>query len=171
MGGRTAALSPGSSAAGSPESGSKLDAANTGKSSGLLMDNDFAVDFPAGLAISARARRRLLRQLESDARLLTAHNLMDYSVLVGVSRVTPDGPQRPARDLLGDPLWVLSSTDGEYVYALGIIDLFQRYNVSKKVERSLKKLRHASRTVDISALPPEGYAARLLRFVADSVFP
>jgi 1-phosphatidylinositol-4-phosphate 5-kinase len=54
------------------------------------------------------------------------------------------------------------------VLYLGIIDILQEYNVSKRVEHAVKSLKFDP--LSISAVDPSSYAKRFVKFL-ESVFP
>lgn len=56
----------------------------------------------------------------------------------------------------------------DVVLYLGIIDILQEYNMTKKIERAYKSLQFDS--VSISAVDPEFYSRRFLSFI-QTVFP
>lgn len=56
----------------------------------------------------------------------------------------------------------------DVVLYLGIIDIFQEYNMSKKIEHAYKSIQFDS--VSISAVDPTFYSQRFLRFI-QKVFP
>lgn len=56
----------------------------------------------------------------------------------------------------------------DVVLYLGIIDILQEYNMTKKIERAYKSLQFDS--ISISAVDPEFYSHRFLDFI-QKVFP
>ena len=141
----------------------------------VLKDSDFLAR-GCKLLLGPTLRSAFLDQLAADTDLLARNNLMDYSVLVGIKSI----PGSPAAadletaaalttgyDHLGS--LIISRNTVETVlpiewYALGLIDLLQTYNLSKKLERGIKKVRHTSWKLDISSIKPDAYARRLLDF-------
>ena len=85
----------------------------------------------------------LLKQLEDDTQFLASNNIMDYSLLVGVSTATgsPDlskeGQSGSYRSPYQTDFGGLRATTGE-IYFLGLIDILQVYNVQKQLERFMK---------------------------------
>ena len=57
-------------------------------------------------------------------------------------------------------------TPGEAVYYLGIIDCLTKYNSVKKTEHFFKSLAARSRKGDISAVPPDRYGDRFIKFMS-----
>lgn len=56
----------------------------------------------------------------------------------------------------------------DVVLYLGIIDILQEYNMTKKIEHAYKSLQFDS--ISISAVDPEFYSQRFLKFI-QTVFP
>jgi 1-phosphatidylinositol-4-phosphate 5-kinase len=56
----------------------------------------------------------------------------------------------------------------DVVLYLGIIDILQEYNITKKIEHAVKSMQYDS--VSISAVDPEFYSERFLKFI-QTVFP
>ena len=75
-------------------------------------------------------------------------------------------PQTPDLDS------AVRSTCGNYTYHFSVIDYLQLYNLSKKSERCCKqmKLYIKRNDQDISAINPEAYRDRFMRFCRQSVF-
>jgi len=101
----------------------------------------------------------ILQQIEIDVSLLSEYNIMDYSLLVGIhfkgKRDSEKKDKVPVLEAvytslvyIGDSIQPesapnlvnegITSPDGLEVYYLGLIDIFQQYNFSKKIERCLK---------------------------------
>ncbi|KNC54944.1 phosphatidylinositol-4-phosphate 5-kinase [Thecamonas trahens ATCC 50062] len=147
------------------EPGASLSDAASGK---ILKDNDFGLRSD-GLLLGPTLRAQFLDQLHADTELLRSHNIMDYSLLVGIAPVVgePDILESRAAVTFGyDELggYIVSRNDVEQViprewYAFGLIDLLQK---------GIKQIRHTSRTVDISSISADQYAARMLEFFADT---
>ncbi len=56
----------------------------------------------------------------------------------------------------------------DVVLYLGIIDILQEYNMSKKIEHAVKSMQYDS--ISISAVDPQFYSERFLKFI-QTVFP
>jgi hypothetical protein len=56
-------------------------------------------------------------------------------------------------------------------FLVGLIDIFQYWNLNKKLEKFGKEFFRCQWGVEISAKPPHPYAARFLKFVQQHVFP
>jgi hypothetical protein len=126
--------------------------------SGTLLDKNWKDDNRFVL-LNAATRDAVMDQIAKDAQLLRAHNLMDYSLLVGVAEKTNETN-------LGVHCFV--SGDGESVYELGIIDFLQEYNTKKKMTHAIKSVVHQGD--QLSTVAPELYADRFVEFLRNHVF-
>jgi hypothetical protein len=61
------------------------------------------------------------------------------------------------------------SSDGQYIYHIGIIDYLQAYDVEKKSENLLKVWIYQRDGTKISACDPVPYARRFFRFMRSQV--
>lgn len=55
------------------------------------------------------------------------------------------------------------SSDGKYVYFIGIIDTLTFFGAKKKLEYSLKSVAYGNKT--ISCIPPKNYGDRFISFM------
>lgn len=124
----------------------------------ILKDEDFLGELES-LKLEAEDRHRFIRQIEEDTAMLAAHNIMDYSIF-GAFFEAKDPPRNNPycfrqKQRKGWPLGF---------YMLGIIDILQEYNASKRCEGFAKRafLRASARA--ISTVDPGHYAARLVEF-------
>lgn len=120
------------------------------------------LDEPRTFPIDSDMRSKVLEQLNLDADFLERHNIMDYSLLVGLvlkGEQTVDGPSttpkkskkkkkhREAADVLKtneidfETVWQTglpsASAPNEH-YMFGIIDILQDYNAGKAMTHALK---------------------------------
>jgi len=124
----------------------------------------------------------LLHSVKEDSEFLASHDLMDYSIILGVYYVDGDGDGKEqfvrqfdasrlpedqpkyARGVLGSEMHL----EGERPCLLfvGLIDMLQPYNLKKKAAHLIKawtlKWKH-----EIDTEPPGPYATRLNRFLSD----
>ena len=89
------------------------------------------------LRLSAPNRDALLHQLAQDSALLKQHNLMDYSVLLGIMPLkdlpNPSAIKKNSTPQLSMPLLEANQTsEDREVYFIGVIDILQKYNLAKK---------------------------------------
>ena len=132
--------------------------------------------------------------MKQDVRLLMKYNLMDYSLLMCIqenpdyveykkTQLTSSGDLTQANSrklsVSSETLQDLRSkfkgnrhkflsTDGKYIYHIGIIDYLQDYNFEKKMENFLKYT-VLMKGAGISAVEPPTYGERFLRFMRDHV--
>merc|ERR1712176_1683163 len=98
-------------------------------------------------------------QLAKDTKFLQMQQIMDYSLLLGVSyqqiNVERGGPVR----LKGDGDYTVSANivEGPGIYYIGIIDMLQKWDSSKKVERFLKTYFRCKNKAGISCVEPVFY--------------
>jgi 1-phosphatidylinositol-4-phosphate 5-kinase len=117
-------------------------------------------------------RAEFLKQLESDCKLLTNLNMMDYSLLIGIfdkSRVDPQYgiTEQTIREILNQDNCLHYTDrldDHGLIYFMGIIDFLQHYNAIKKFETVAKGM--VNDRTEISSVKPSYYARRLVKFIA-----
>lgn len=133
-----------------------------------LLDCDW-IDTGRGVVLAAEARAALLAQVERDANFLRRHELMDYSLLLGVCERPEDWSRAELAAAAAScgPRAVVSA-DGESVYLVGIIDFLQVYNLKKKAAHAYKAA--VKDAALISTVAPEDYAARFVGFMRNRVF-
>ena len=92
---------------------------------------------------------------------LAKHNLMDYSLLLGVEskkgKIKMSAQHNSRNDIL--------SSDSKHVYHIGIIDYLQDYNLTKKIERCIKQPQSEDKYKSVAAAPPKLYAKRFKDFI------
>ena len=130
---------------------------------GTLKDMDLITPLKIGRADA----EEVLEELRHDSELLRAANLMDYSLLLGVHN------QRVNTDTLGlhsSAEAVVSNVVDVPEYYMGVIDIFQAWNLSKRLERLAKTLLKGrfKKTVrdGMSAIEPNAYKERFLAGIA-----
>lgn len=134
-----------------------------------LKDNDFE---GRRLTINANTRQLLIAQLEADSKLLSRHNLNDYSFLLGIHKsldgpLPPDDPSKSAsakysafqREYGG-----IASSRGDEVYFVGIIDCLTDYGIKKMSEHISKSVLYDSKQV--SCVPPAEYHKRFIEYLS-----
>ncbi|KAK3240468.1 hypothetical protein CYMTET_49688 [Cymbomonas tetramitiformis] len=145
----------------------------------------------------------IVQQLRLDAAFLAQHNLMDQSLFLGVHRTswvsrfrsfahllrcTAVGEQRHSPLRFHSFQGGLPSLYGDEIFYIGIIDVLQDYDFSKKAENAIKRLRGSGgksiseeREPNLqdfairhnqlhSAVAPQVYEARFVEFMKDHVF-
>lgn len=127
--------------------------------------------------------QRFLEQLQADSQFLAQHNVMDYSLLVGVHYDNDDGKEKTRKKLVewtryyaedssfkslfqvdgsGMAGWNVDTKTRE-VYFIGIIDILQKYTPKKKIEHFFKSIPYKANTV--SVVEPSYYARRFYNFI------
>lgn len=107
----------------------------------------------------------LKRQLGKDAEFFQKLNIMDYSLLLGVHKRRKNMRNKKDSEKIDEPFHrrckngILTS-DSKYIIYIGIIDILQEYNWSKKMERFLKSTFKRRDKHGISSIPSEEYAFR-----------
>jgi hypothetical protein len=132
-----------------------------------MKDNDLREK----LYLTAENADHLTEMLRHDTEFLKEHNIMDYSVLLGIRRGLQ--PTSGGTQLTPQSTAVTQSHPGAYApsavfsalsYDFGIIDILQEWNNSKKMERMAKALIPPFADIDgISAIEPSAYRRRFLK--------
>ncbi|KAH8583307.1 phosphatidylinositol-4-phosphate 5-kinase [Cryptosporidium sp. chipmunk genotype I] len=122
------------------------------------------------LHINQQDQIDLLKQLEIDCRFFEIYNIMDYSLLIGIHYVQDESPNikslienRNNRKFVG-----ILSSDQKKVYYLGFIDFFSTWSAIKKFERLYKTITIGSSN-GISAVPPDKYSMRFMKFIKSKI--
>ncbi len=106
-------------------------------------------------------------QVGKDSEFLESHNIMDYSLLVGISRdqrgTIPNQTPLKSKSLFRLVEGGTPSRTGE-VYYFGIIDILQQYNLRKKLEHSLKSMA-VDCPEELSCIDPPRYSCRFNKFL------
>eukprot|EP00012_Vannella_robusta_P001668 CAMPEP_0206185504 /NCGR_PEP_ID=MMETSP0166-20121206/1850_1 /ASSEMBLY_ACC=CAM_ASM_000260 /TAXON_ID=95228 /ORGANISM="Vannella robusta, Strain DIVA3 518/3/11/1/6" /LENGTH=648 /DNA_ID=CAMNT_0053600717 /DNA_START=234 /DNA_END=2180 /DNA_ORIENTATION=- len=119
-------------------------------------------------------RRQLVQQLAADVNLLKDHNLMDYSLLIGIHHCEEDEEIEPTPthpSCMGSSQFRLYKggfpANGE-IYYIGIIDCLTYYGAMKKIAHSFKSLLWNKE--QLSTVQAQFYATRFLKYV-NAIFP
>lgn len=110
--------------------------------------------------------------LQNDLNMLVDCDLMDYSLLLIIIEKDDSNPEskleleRIFSEQSRMIRRIFPSSNGKYIYVLGLIDYLQKYNLKKAIEHRLKKLVHDDRA---SAVDSKLYAYRLNKFVTKHV--
>ncbi|CAG9334402.1 unnamed protein product [Blepharisma stoltei] len=141
---------------------------NKGESSSVARkDLDF-VQEGKKIILGGERKKLLMQQIERDCELLQSLKIIDYSLLLGIHEVKERGIHQKAasdefvrfaeRDEGG-----MVSSDGKYIYFMGIIDILTYYGSKKKIEHAIKTTVHGKAA--ISCAPPNFYAQRFISFL------
>eukprot|EP01080_Neovahlkampfia_damariscottae_P000046 gene46-4296_t len=132
------------------------------ESGGILKDNDL-LQSDTRIRISSEFKKQFMENLTEDCEFLSKHEIMDYSMLLGVQ------PYEETEDnsMIGTKTKFthLISQDGKQQYHLGIIDILQKWNLKKKAEVKYKVNLLQNDKKKLSAMPPKEYANRFLSFM------
>jgi hypothetical protein len=133
------------------------------RSDDILKDEDWEQCLMS-IELTKECRDQLITELKEDVALLQNQSLMDYSLLVGM-HVPPYDLRDDGKEL--ENASIVRSRDGT-LYFCAIIDVLQRYNLSKKMEHLAKSVAYDGDL--ISAVNPDLYASRFLDFMSNKVF-
>jgi 1-phosphatidylinositol-4-phosphate 5-kinase len=147
----------------------------------ILKDNDLLRN-KRQFYFSSEVLLGLYLQLTEDVQFLSDHNVMDYSLLIGVHIVDEKSPLSDADYKFPEDVGFKSMFQKEFggmfardtddeplaeIYFLGVIDILQNFGVRKKLENMIRSITEDSN--GISALPPDPYSNRFLGFVFKNV--
>lgn len=151
--------------------GSTVGRTNVEGKGSILKDLDIKRKF----YMKSDIKQKFLEQLEKDAQFLAQHNIMDYSLLVGIS-YNKDGSNLEIKKTRDDNsvISIFQEADGgilgynhqekrEEVIFCGIIDILQQYNGRKKLEHLFKSMAYNSDRISI--VQPSYYAKRFVQFI------
>lgn len=133
------------------------------------------LDIKRKLYMRSDLKEKFLEQLEKDAQFLAQHNIMDYSLLVGIA-YNNDGSDLEIKNTRDDVSYrsIFQEDDGgmlaynhqekrEEIIFCGIIDILQQYNGRKKLEHLFKSMAYNSERISI--VQPSYYAKRFVQFI------
>ncbi|VEV54591.1 phosphatidylinositol-4-phosphate 5-kinase, putative [Plasmodium vinckei vinckei] len=135
--------------------------------------------------IGPEYKEKLLNILKSDANFLKENLLLDYSLLFGIhykelSRDVVCWDKKKTNEIrhvydefglcvAAKPFhqWDhggMINIDNNRIFFFGIIDIFTKWNLKKKVEHTLRTIQKFDRK-NISCIPPKAYAKRFVTFI------
>lgn len=122
-------------------------------------DNNFLQRKP--FYLESDDREKLLRIIYNDSRFFAEHNIIDYSLLVGVVSKSNSSQIRKlshssslhesASHHEREDCKMYESPDKTEKYLIGIIDILTLFDTRKKMEYCIKRILHGN---GISAIPP-----------------
>jgi hypothetical protein len=130
--------------------------------------------------------RRVSRHLRDDVAFLAANNLIDYSLLVGVTKtrfeIEGQGARTPgaftnnlSSGRHGTPFHrsddgglAAACVEGAELYSMGVIDILQDFNLRKRAEYLIKRF-VCCRGRGVSVHPPAAYSNRFVRNVVEAL--
>ncbi len=121
------------------------------------------LDLQEPLYLRAQDKQKLTQQLEADSRFLSTHNIMDYSLLLGIkkgiSSVTADSEAGAAPDPV---IYHAAAAHHSQRYFMGIIDILQQWDGSKKRETFFKTFCLGKDPEGLSSMEPVHYQQRFV---------
>lgn len=137
------------------------------KSRPVFKDNDWVRSGQRICLPSTADRNEFLRLVKCDAELLARHQLMDYSLLIGVhykDNTTEKSAQQKYE--VKEANNVITVETDENILYVGIVDVLTRYDRFKRCETMLSG---TLRCRNCSCQPPSKYAKRFADFITASV--
>jgi len=142
---------------------------------GTLRDWEW-MDISMVCDLSPEDKSTVLDAIVADSHFLASQNLMDYSLLVGIHRLSnrrsPQEKEERLRALQKAGGYI--SVDRQKVYFFGIIDVLEKYDCSWAMQRAVLTAAYCvgckcDKADGITALPPVEYAERFRTFVEKEV--
>ena len=122
-------------------------------------------DMHRTLQLDAVTSANIHSQLSKDTLFLQQQNIMDYSLLLGVSYQQINVERGPIKLRHPSDNYRVSANivEGPGIYYIGIIDMLQKWNSAKKIERFLKTYVRCKNKAGISCVEPVFYRKRFLK--------
>jgi 1-phosphatidylinositol-4-phosphate 5-kinase len=127
------------------------------------------LDFKRKIKLPEHLKPAYCDQIAKDAKFLSGLGIMDYSLLLGIHSFSADTEHKyhteiGETDNTSQNRWrygVMSSDETE-MYFVGIIDILQFFNWSKKIEYFLKTRIMLRDSRGVSCVPPSLYSQRFV---------
>eukprot|EP01084_Bolivina_argentea_P317319 550155_1 len=145
---------------------------------GKLMKDE---DFRTNLKLDSNTSMTIFNQLKKDTRFLSSMNIMDFSLLLGILYVGVNVDiemnefessfYNSYSNFNSDYVntFKASAVEGRGIYYLGITDILQKWDWSKKMERVIKILLGKDKN-GITCIEPSLYRRRFLAKMNDIIF-
>ena len=111
----------------------------------------------------------MVKQIKKDAQFLASCGIIDYSMIVFKVDRTAEFRDRYIMDVSDQPGEQLKQLKSEKLnggrkifWHIGIIDYFQLWNTSKRLEQIYKKFKEQNLSLDTSSQPTEKYKKRFV---------
>jgi len=131
------------------------------------------------ILVGQYTKARLLKQIEEDTKFLSLHNILDYSLLVGIhfgdnidnGSEEDDVCIKKSYSSIFQANWggIRTNLQPEVYFFVGIIDILTQWDVSKKGEYGYKTLVLAQDKTQLSAISPKKYHQRFMEYLAKIV--
>lgn len=125
------------------------------------------LDLREKLYLSRQDRDDLIKQLEEDTQFLQDHNIMDYSLLLGIQKGVQHHKFRPGEQQAALGKLEAVAAHSAQKYYVGIIDILQQWDFKKQLEPWCKSLLGPMKynnfhPDELSAVEPGYYRDRFL---------
>lgn len=110
---------------------------------------------------------KVVEQIKNDVDLLQRLRLLDYSLLFAVESL--DDPASAKKLAVDKDRHRYISTCGRYCYHISIIDYLTQFDFAKKIESFYKTTIKGANPRLVSAVNPDLYAERFIKFMTDEV--
>lgn len=132
-------------------------------SKSVLKDNNLRAQ--GTLHFQPDLRRAFLQQVEEDSQFLTDHNIMDYSLLLGISKsFVPVPPRAEVATKEGEGVFAhgiaAEKVEGPSFFVFGIVDVLQKWVWQKKAEKFIKTHVLRKSKTGLSSQEPPVYKER-----------
>jgi hypothetical protein len=130
-----------------------------------MKDIDFLNVDEALRFLHPQQRLDVVSRINRDVNFFKAHKIIDYSLFVVFVRRSHCSGAMLEQQLASSGFRVIQSQNPDHLYFLGIIDYFQLYTLSKRLEACWKKTKTCSPSLQTSSQPPRYYGDRFFSFV------
>lgn len=134
---------------------------------GVAMKDNNWVQNNRNIVLDEVLHNKVVTQLEVDTTFLMSKNICDYSLIIGIpDEVKPSDLYKTDYE---DETGCIVDANG-VKYIIGIVDILTVWDAGKFAERASKTVILRQDGNEISALQPEAYNSRFMKFVEGSVF-
>eukprot|EP01125_Pyxidicula_operculata_P006710 TRINITY_DN2308_c0_g1_i1.p1 TRINITY_DN2308_c0_g1~~TRINITY_DN2308_c0_g1_i1.p1 ORF type:complete len:248 (-),score=66.33 TRINITY_DN2308_c0_g1_i1:206-949(-) len=155
----------------------------------VLLDLDF-LSMKRKISMGDELKKKFMLMLREDSSLLSRYNAMDYSLLIGIHKITEDddiddikaifkstdsnnndnnnnddsGSNNMVFDSkLGKRVCTILSTNEDEIYFIGIIDCLTLYDTEKKIAHGAKSIKYTAQ--ELSTVNAQFYSERFCEFI------
>ena len=136
------------------------------------------LDLKRFIILSEQSRIKIVTQMQIDTAFLASQKIMDYSLLLGIyyMKIATQNPNNIElkMDYNVNDMNLFTNyagglraqvIEGPGIYYMGIIDILQKYNFRKKVEKFVKTFIMRKDAQGISCMEPQSYQARYMNYM------